>query len=84
MEGELQVTAYAPEHTCGFQMNAGPLQVNITLTLKAVDTGTQLDLNVQGNPAGVFKLAEGVMAGQVKAMMEANLARLKSLLEKGA
>jgi len=83
MEGELQVTACEPDHKCGFQMNAGPMQVDIAVTLTAAGTGTKLDLNAQGNPAGVFKLAEGVMAGQVKSMMEANLARLKSLLEKG-
>jgi carbon monoxide dehydrogenase subunit G len=83
-EGEVQVTAYEPDSKCGFQMNAGPMQINATLTFKTVGTGTKLSLNAQGNPAGVFKLAEGVMSGQVKSMMEANLARLKSVLEKGA
>jgi hypothetical protein len=29
-------------------------------------------------------LAEGVMQGRVKSMMEENLARLKAVLEKGA
>jgi len=83
IEGEMQVTAYEPDSKCGFQMNAGPMQVNLTLTLKTVGTGTKLSLNAQGNPAGIFKLAEGVMAGRVKSMMEENLARLKSVLEKG-
>lgn len=50
----------------------------------SVGTGTKISLNAQGNPAGFFKLAEGVMAGRVKSMMEENLARLKSALEKGA
>jgi carbon monoxide dehydrogenase subunit G len=84
MEGEVQVTAYEPDSKSGFQMNAGPVQVNVTLTFKPVGTGTKLNLNAQGNPGGIFKLAEGVMAGQIKSMMEANLARLKSTLEKGA
>ena len=84
IEGEMQVTAYEPDTKCGFQVNAGPMQVNITITLKTVGTGTKISLNAQGNPAGVFKLAEGLMAGRVKSMMEENLARLKSHLEKGA
>jgi len=84
IEGEMQVIAYEPDSKCGFQMNAGPMQVNITLAFKTVGTGTKLSLNAQGNPAGIFKLAEGVMAGQVKSMMETNLARLKSALESGA
>ena len=83
LEGEMQITAYEPDTKCGFQVNAGPMQVNITLSFKTVGTGTKISLNAQGNPAGVFKLAEGAMTGRVKAMMEENLARLKEQLEKG-
>ncbi len=83
IEGEMQVTAYEPVTKCGYQVNAGPMQVNLTLTFKTVGTGTKISLNAQGNPAGVFKLAEPMMAGRVKSMMEENLARLKSVLEKG-
>lgn len=84
IEGEMQITAYEPDTKCGFQINAGPMQVNITLSFKTVGTGTKINLNAQGNPGGLFKLAEGVLAGRVKAMMEENLARLKTVLEKGA
>jgi carbon monoxide dehydrogenase subunit G len=83
IEGEMQVTAYEPDAKCGYQVNAGPMQVNLTLAFKTVGTGTKINLNAQGNPAGFFKLAEGMMAGRVKSMMEENLARLKSVLEKG-
>jgi len=83
MEGEMQVMAYEPDTKCGYQVNAGPMQMNLTLTFKTVGTGTKISLNVQGNPAGVFKLAEGVMAGRVKSLMEENFARLKTQLEKG-
>ncbi|MCQ3936650.1 MAG: hypothetical protein DPW18_06340 [Chloroflexi bacterium] len=83
IEGEMQITAYEPDAKCGFQINAGPMQVNITLSFKTVGTGTKINLNAQGNPGGLFKLAEGVLAGRVKSMMEENLARLKTVLEKG-
>lgn len=83
IEGEMQVTAYEPDTKCGYQVNAGPMQVNLTLMFKTVGTGTKISLNAQGSPAGFFKLAEPVMASRVKAMMEENLARLKSVLEKG-
>jgi len=84
IEGEMQITAYEPDTKCGFQVTAGPMQVNITLSFKKVGTGTKINLNAQGNPGGLFKLAEGVLTGQVKSMMEGNLARLKTVLEKGA
>jgi carbon monoxide dehydrogenase subunit G len=82
MEGEMQVVAYEPDTQCGFQVNAGPMQVTMTLTFKTVGTGTKISLNAQGNPAGFFKIAEGMMSGRVKTMMEENLARLKTQLEK--
>jgi carbon monoxide dehydrogenase subunit G len=84
VEGEMQVTAYEPDSRCSYQVNAGPMQVNLTLAFKPVGTGTKVNLNAQGNPAGFFKLAERVMAGRVKSLMEENLARLKSQLETGA
>lgn len=84
IEGEMQITAHEPDIKCGFQVNAGPMQVNLTLSFKTVGTGTKVSLNAQGNPGGIFKLAEGVMTGQIKSMMEGNLARLKDELEKGA
>jgi carbon monoxide dehydrogenase subunit G len=83
IDGEVKVTSYEPDSRTGFQMNAGPLQMNVTIGFKPVGTGTKVSLNAQGNPAGVFKLAEGMMQGRVKSMMEENLARLKSVLEKG-
>src|SRR5688572_3998586 len=76
IEGELQVVTYEPDTKCGFQMQAGPMQMNLTLSFKPVGTGTKLSLNAQGNPAGIFKLAEGVLAGRVKTLMEENLKRL--------
>ena len=84
LEGKLQVQVYEPDSKCEFQLNAGPMQMNIQLFFKAAGSGTELSLNVQGNPAGVFKLAEGVMTGQVKSLMEGNFARLKSVLESRA
>ena len=83
IEGEMQVVAYEPDSKCGFQVNAGPMQVTMIMTFKTVGTGTKISLNAQGNPAGFFKVAEGMMTGRVKTMMEENLARLKSSLEKG-
>ena len=84
LEGEMQVQTFEPDTQCGFQLQAGPMQMNLTMSFKTVGTGTKLNLNVQGNPAGVFKLAEGLMTGQVKSLMEGNLTKLKSVLESGA
>lgn len=81
IDGLMEITTFAPPDKFGFTNQAGPMQVTVTVALKPVGTGAKIALHADGNPGGVFKIAEGVMAGQVKSQMEANLARLKSVLE---
>ena len=81
MDGLMEVTAYEPPSKFGFSNKAGPMEMAVTFTLKPVGTGTKINLNIQGNPGGIFKLAEGPMTHQIKSQMEANIARLKSVLE---
>lgn len=83
IEGEMQIMTFEPDTKCGFQINAGPMQMNLNMAFKTLGTGTKVSLSAQGNPAGFFKLAEGVMAGRVKTLMEENISRLKTELEKG-
>jgi carbon monoxide dehydrogenase subunit G len=84
IDGIMEVVEYQPPTRFGFVNNAGPIQVKVVMTLKPVGTGAKITLNAEGNPGGLFKLAEGALAGQVKSQMEANLARLKAVLESGA
>lgn len=81
MEGQMEIASLEAPNKFSFTNQAGPMQVAVTITLKQVGTGSKISLHAEGNPGGVFKLAEGVMAGQVKSQMEANLARLKTVLE---
>src|SRR5512133_1902539 len=80
IDGLMEVTTFAPPDKFGFTNQAGPMQVNITITLKPVGNGEKIAMDAEGNPGGVFKIAEGILANQVKSQMEANLARLKSVL----
>jgi carbon monoxide dehydrogenase subunit G len=84
IDGLMEITTFAPPDKFGFTNQAGPMQVTVTVTLKPVGTGAKIALHAEGNPGGIFKIAEGALAGQVKSQMEGNLARLKSVLEAGA
>jgi carbon monoxide dehydrogenase subunit G len=84
LDGVMEITAYEPPAKFGFTNQAGPMQVTVLMTLKPAGTGTKITLHAQGNPGGVFKLAEGPLSHQVQSQMEANLARLKALLEAAA
>jgi uncharacterized membrane protein len=84
LEGELEVSEYEPDTKFGYQGGAGPLRIHGVMTLKPAGTGARVILNAHGEPGGMFKLAEKLLAGQVKSQMEENLERLKSILEAGA
>jgi uncharacterized membrane protein len=83
IEGRMEIAELENGETLAFKMTAGPVQLQIHITFKTVGTGTKLAFNAQAEPGGLFKMAEGVLAGQVKSQMEANLARLKTVLESG-
>jgi uncharacterized membrane protein len=83
MEGVMDITDLVPSEKFGFKNVAGPVQVQAVITFKSVGTATRLNFSGQGEPGGVFKLAEPMLAKQVKSQMEENLKRLKSVLESG-
>ncbi len=83
IDGQMEVVEFQPPSHFGFINNAGPMQIKVLVTLKPVGTGAKISLTAEGNPGGVFKLAEGLLVRQLKSQMEANLARLKSVLETG-
>jgi uncharacterized membrane protein len=84
IDGVMEITDFEPFGKFGFKNVAGPVQVHATVSLKTAGTGTRLNLSGQGEPGGMFKLAEGILANQVKSQMEDNLKRLKSVLEADA
>ena len=84
LEGLLEVTEYEPDTQFGYQGSAGPMRIHGVMTLKPAGTGARVSLKAHGEPGGMFKLAEGLLANQVKSQMIANLERLKSILEAGA
>lgn len=81
IDGLLEITSYEPPTKFGFTNKAGPMEVAVTITLKPVGTGAKVTLSAEGNPGGLFKLAEGPLTHQIRSQMEANLEKLKSVLE---
>ncbi len=77
MDGLMEIIEYDPPTKFGLSNHAGPMKMRIIVTLKPVGTGTQITINVQGYPEWLFKQ----LMGQVKIQMEANVAKLKALLE---
>ncbi len=81
LDGQMEITAFEPPSKVSFVNHLGPVRVEIAVTLKPVGSGAKVALHAEGNPGGLFALAEGILAGKIKSEMEANLARLKAVLE---
>ena len=84
IEGQMEITHLQPPASFGYQAKAGPMQINGLISLKSAGTGAKVTLKLHAEPGGLFKLAEGLLLNQVKNQMQANLDRLKTILEAGA
>ncbi|MEA4909579.1 MAG: hypothetical protein GYA17_09425 [Chloroflexi bacterium] len=84
LEGRLQISHYDLPEQLGFSVTSGPMSVHIDLRLKPAGSGVKLGVHAQGEPGGALKLAGPMLERQVRSQMEANLARLKTVLESGA
>ena len=80
LESEVEVTEYEPNRKWT-QKGKSPFPVQIQATFESVDGGTRVNLRLEGEPGGFFKLAEPLVAMMAKRNIEGDLANLKDLME---
>jgi uncharacterized membrane protein len=81
IENGYEVTEYEPNKKVSMKSTSGPIPAEPSLTFESVEGGTKLDLTVEAEIAGFFKLAEPVVARMMGRQQDANFANLKDLLE---
>jgi len=81
VETTWEITEYTPERSFTLKSTSGPISYVLSYALEAVDRGTHLSLHFQGDPKGLFKVAEPLLASTVKKEFVEDHARLKVLLE---
>jgi uncharacterized membrane protein len=81
LEATGEVTEFVPNQKFAFKSTSGPIKFSFMQTFTPVPGGTKVDVNVQMEPGGFFKLAEGALAGNLKQTMEAQAEKLKKVLE---
>lgn len=84
IEGTMEVAEFEFDSRFAYRMTSGPIKVQGDFSFSPAGSSTRLSLSAQGEPGGLFKLAEGLMTKQMRGQMEDNLARPKSVLEAGA
>ena len=83
MELSFEVTEYEENVKFGFKITSGPMPMAGTETFESVDGGTRVNLSFQGEAGGMLGLAEPMVAGMVRNLVEADCRNLKALLEGG-
>lgn len=76
-----EVTEFVPNQKFTFTAASGPMHMKFSQSFEAIPGGTKTSVHVEAEPGGVFKLAEGALAGQMKLQMESQAQKLKTILE---
>ena len=84
IEWALEVTRYEPNKRVDFEVSAGPLQLEESVTFESVEGGTGVTMVYEGNPGSFFNLAAPVVVRMFQRQIEGNLAKLKEILESQA
>jgi len=81
MESTMEVMAFEQDRELSFRVLDGPVPFQVTQKLEAVGGGTRIDVVLEGEPGGFFKLAEPLVARAAKRQLEGDSATMKDILE---
>ena len=81
VEAAGEVTEFVPNKKLSFKSTSGPIHFAFVQTFEPGTDGTLLNLSIELEAGGFFKLAEGALAGNVKKEFESQSEKLKSILE---
>lgn len=83
MKSVMQIIAYEADAKWAAKVLEGPVPYTVTVTFTADGSATTVDMRVEGEPKGFFKIAEGMLEGQLKKSLQEDSERLKKLIESG-
>ncbi len=81
LESRLEVTAFEPGKRFSLKVVSGPLPFQITNNFEPTPAGTRIKYVVEGEPGGLFKLAEGMVKKRLETQLAGDDSRLKKVME---
>ena len=81
MKSNLEITAFVANAKWAAKVLKGPVPYEVTATFEPSGGGTKMTTHVEGEPKGFFKVAEGMLTGQLGKSLEEDGDRLKKILE---
>lgn len=82
MRTTLELIDFVPNAKWAAKVIKGPVPYTVTVLYEAADGGTKMTTQVEGEPKGFFKLAEGMVANQLEKSLAEDSQKLKEMLEK--
>ena len=84
IESESEITEFEPNRKFAAQSKSGPFPFQSSVTFERIEGGTRVNVTIEGEPGGFFKLAEPLMVRMVKRQFQGDLDNLKDLMEANA
>ena len=81
MESTVEVVEFEPQRVFAGRVLSGPVPWIFRYTLEETDGGTRIDVHLEGEPGGFFRLAEPLVVTTVKKQLESDLSTLKEIVE---
>jgi uncharacterized protein YndB with AHSA1/START domain len=81
MKSTMEITRFEPNARWAAKVIKGPVPYEVTATFEESGGGTKMTTRVEGEPKGFFKIAEGMLKGQLEKSLEEDGQRLKGILE---
>jgi uncharacterized protein YndB with AHSA1/START domain len=78
----LEVTVVERPSKWAAKVVEGPIPYELQLAFEAQGGATKVTIGIEGEPTGVFKLASGMLEGQLDKNIRDNCEKLKATLEK--
>ncbi len=84
IENDSEVTEFEPNRKFAWQSKSGPFPVQASVTLAQIEGDTRVNLTIEAEPGGFFKLAEPLIVSSARRQFQSDLDNLKDLMEANA
>lgn len=81
MKTTLEITEVVANAKLTSKVVKGPVPYLVSVTFEGEGGGTKMTIRLEGEPTGFFKMAEGMVAGQLEKSLNEDLQRLKKILK---
>jgi uncharacterized protein YndB with AHSA1/START domain len=81
LESLVEVARYEPNRRFDLRILEGPLPLDGNFGFEAVDGRTRIDFAAEGQPSGLLRLAQPLLARTLEKQFRGYFARLKELME---